>query len=63
MTEQSHHGEIIERAVVETPLGDLDALPGVTEAVQLYEAAMQQYTAAAEVYLPEIPEIVSSSGT
>ena len=46
--------------VPETPIEELDAPPGVLEAVELYESAAQQYAVASSVYVSSI-EVVSST--
>lgn len=63
MTEHAQYEEIIQREVAEPSLEDLNPLPGVSEAVLLYEAAVERYVVAASTYLPDVSEIVSSSNT
>ena len=58
----SSEAEHVARETAERSLDDLRAEPGIAEAIELYEAAMLNYSIAA-TYEPPVPRISSSSST
>jgi hypothetical protein len=60
---RSENSDEVAQDVAEASLDEIAALPGVAEAVAIYEAAAQQYAAASSAWPSSEQQVVSSSAT